>query len=750
MPDHTKTMKRNHWNSCTFTLSTLLLASLSQLQAQDAAYQKIENGIQLKVGEAVVELTAATPTALHLGVSYSGTSAPAASVFLAGPVGREQVNWQPVQQGALVGIKTDAGELLVDPAQHQWTLEDANGQTLIPPCDLGHADTGSVVVSVGWDKDTPVTVYGCGNGTRALEQSDVKTRVGNGVAVVPYFWAPKGYGVLALAGDDNKPAFWSATPGQGYINWTFPGGTADLYLMPAANLRAVATAFDQLTGFPPVPPRWAFGYMQSRYGWKDRAYVEDAFHQFLTRNLPLDVLIFDFEWYTKHPDYSVRPEGEADFSDFGWNPLLFPNPTAQIADFNAHGVHFVGIRKPRLGNTALLNMMREKGWGLAGLQQGRGLDARGLNYRDPAVRAWYAPQLGPLLACGIDGWWNDEGEGTYCTYYYWNLAEQDAQERFRPGMRLWTLNRAFEPGLQRLGAAAWTGDIGTSWAQLALTPTHLLNWSLAGMPYGACDLGGFLGTPTPQMFTRWMQVGAFLPVMRAHSDVKVQPHFPWLYGLEAEKDIRLALDLRYRLIPYYYSLAYEAHDTGVPLMRPLVMEFPQDPNVANMSDQWFMGDGLMVAPIITESNQRSVYLPAGDWYDFTSHQRLEGNRTITVTAGLDEIPLYVRAGSILPLGPVIQHTSELPGGPLEVQVYPGRDATFTLMEDDGKTTAYLNGQFRRTTFTWDDAARRLSWKVEGPYAGKDIFKHMKVEVFDPQGVHQAKGSLFSSGSVTVK
>ncbi len=245
-----------------------------------------------------------------------------------------------------------------------------------------------------------------------------------------------------------------------------------------------------------------------------------------------------------------------------------------------------------------------------------------------------------------------------------------------------------------------------------------------------------------------MQSGVFYPVMRAHSTHLAQPHFPWAFGADAEQAMRLALDLRYRLIPYYYSLAYEAHETGVPLMRPMLMAYPQDPNVADMSDQWFMGDGLLAAPILTQTNQRPVYLPADDWYVFNTNQRQAGNRTITASAGLNDIPLYVRAGTILPLGPVIEHTLQMPGGPLEVQVYPGRNAAFTLVEDDGVTTAYLKGNNRRITFTWDDAARRLSWKTEGHYDGKDIYQQLKVVVFDPQGVRQAGKALTSHGSET--
>jgi len=254
-----------------------------------------------------------------------------------------------------------------------------------------------------------------------------------------------------------------------------------------------------------------------------------------------------------------------------------------------------------------------------------------------------------------------------------------------------------------------------------------------------------MGQNTPELLTRWMEAGVFFPVMRSHSSNRVQPRFPWLHGEQAEAAIRKALELRYRLVPYYYSLAHEAWEKGTPLMRPLAMEFPDDPQVANLTSQWLMGQGLMAAPILTEKNRRSVYFPKGTWYALGSNKTCAGGQNEDVSAALDEIPVFVRAGTILPLGPVVQHTRDLPGGPLDVQVYPGANSTFTLVEDDGNTTAYKTGNLRRVTFTWNDRARSLVWKVRGLYRGKDIFKTMKVTVLDPNGVVTRNGSLESAG-----
>ena len=295
----------------------------------------------------------------------------------------------------------------------------------------------------------------------------------------------------------------------------------------------------------------------------------------------------------------------------------------------------------------------------------------------------------------------------------------------------------------------------TRWDLFQRTCTDLINYSVAGMPFCACDIGGFMPTKkapplTPELLTRWMEAGVFFPIMRTHSSNTVPPHFPWLYGPDAQAAIIKAIDLRYRLIPYYYSLAYATHETGLPLMRPLAMDYPGDASVANLSDQWTMGPGLMVAPVVQQgATTRTVYLPQDRWYPFETNTPQAGGQTITAEAGLDAIPIYVRAGTILPLGPVVPNTDAMPGGPLDLQIYPGRDATFTLVEDDGQSTKYLRGEFRKTTFTWKDASRELSWTREGDYAGPHAFQEMTITLFDPSGKKKLTTSLAPQGSIQI-
>ena len=730
------------------------MTATARLASAQTNVSQTEHSVIVTVGSAQIEAAAVTPGAFRLSVSYDGKPKPHQSIFLTDAVNSQPaVQGKVVREGKLVGVATATGELLIDPTDGAWTLHDSKGGVIIPPSKIGEEkkdDKGKprVFLDVEWKKGKPPTFYGSGNGVVSLVQTQGISRVGNGIAVEPRYWSDSGYLALAVGSDDNVPARWATPEGKDHVTWRFDGSSADLYLMPAATLYDAATAYAGLSGAPAVPPRWTFGYLQCRWGWKDRAYIEDTLKQFNDRKLPVDAFIFDFEWYTTEPDYKLPPEGQTNFVDFGWNPALFPDPVKQLADYQAQGIRMMGIRKPRLGNAETLQMIREKGWGMPHTEGHEAFDARDINFQNPDVRAWYAQQTGKLLDAGVAGWWDDEGEVTFTTYYYWNQAQSDAMAIFRPGARSWTITRAFQPGLQRFAAATWTGDIKANWGELEKTPTHLLNWSLAGMSYGTCDIGGFKGETNPELLTRWMEAGAFFPVMRSHSRHENTPHFPWLYGPDAEAAIRKALDIRYRLIPMYYSLAHEAYRTGAPLMRPLLMEFPNDPKVANLSSQWLIGRGLMAAPLLQEGGKRSVYLPDDKWYLFDGNTKVAGNRSVDLTVALDEIPVYVRAGTILPLAPILLHTDQLPGGPLELQVYPGKNASFTLVEDDGLTTAYAKGQVRRTTFTWDDARRHLSWQIEGPYAGKDIFTSMKVKVFDSK-LKLVDGSLAASGALDI-
>ena len=485
--------------------------------------------------------------------------------------------------------------------------------------------------------------------------------------------------------------------------------------------------------------------------------------QFRNGSYPIDSWISDFEWFTATPDYSLPEQGSPTYTDFGYGPATFPDPAAQLKQYHDElHMRFGGIRKPRLGNSELLVMAHSKNWTVdADHSGGAPGGTRNLNYTVTALREWYAEQHAHYLKEGVDFWWNDEGETYYFAFYYWNLAQVAGLATYDSKKRFWTINRSYSLGMSRLGAVIWSGDIQVSWDSLVNQPGYVLNWHMAGVGYITCDSGGFNGPDTsPLLLTRWYQYAAFMPIMRVHSTHDDKPHFPFLYGEEAGDAMRDALNLRYRLLPYHYSLAHAAYQPGgISIMRPLLWSYPDDDAVSEMTTQWFDGPNLMAAPVLSQDNSSSVYLPAGDWYTFNtagSKVRMHTGPANVTSADvpLDVIPVFVRPGAIIPLGSVIQHVGELPGGPLEVQVYSGADGTFALVEDDGETTGYAQSagsSTRTTTFAWTEASGTLTWKVDGEYAGADVYTACSVVLFSSAGKQgPLVGKLGAGGSVTFK
>lgn len=549
---------------------------------------------------------------------------------------------------------------------------------------------------------------------------------------------------------DNGPA---GMPG---VAWTVDGTSVDIYLMPAADAYDFRRAHKELTGPPAMIPRYAFGFMAGRWGWKDRADIEEKLDAFRSGNFPIDAFISDFEWFTNANDYGLPPNGSATYTDFGYNAVTFPSPKEQLAKYHSMGFKFGGIRKPRLGNTDLLNTCRANGWLVPGGVNG--VD-RNMNYSTEAARKWYGDNNNHYLEDGVDFWWNDEGEVTYFMFDEWNDAQSSSFKAVKPKQRFFSLNRAYTPGMQKYGLAIWTGDVSVSWTSLSQQPEAMLNAQLMGMPYIGCDTGGFKGpNDTPELLTRWYQVAALMSIMRVHSNNEQIPHFPFLYGDAAAHAMRKALELRYALIPMLYSLGHLAFENGTPITRPLFMEIPQDSFVTNITDQWLVGTGLMAAPVMTpaeagtNSTYRNVYFPNATaswqyqqrfehrgtniWYEFNTSTTHVGGTSKNFLVPLDVVPVFVRAGTILPLAPKIQHTGQLPGGALQIQVYTGADASFTMVEDDGETTAYAtdSGATRRTTFNWDHATKKFTWHVEGSFKDKSIFTRYQLTVITPAGV----------------
>jgi alpha-glucosidase/alpha-D-xyloside xylohydrolase len=346
----------------------------------------------------------------------------------------------------------------------------------------------------------------------------------------------------------------------------------------------------------------------------------------------------------------------------------------------------------------------------------------------------YWPAHKPLYDIGVDGWWPDQGDGYDAPSrlarirMYWEGSQQ-----WRPNERPYALHRNGYAGMQRYGAFLWSGDVSTTWETLKTHVPVAVNTGLSGIPFWGTDIGGFVPTSeyTGELHVRWFQFGAFNPLFRAHGR-NWQLRLPWGWNLgtmgvsespaspdpaelnnpQVEVICRKYLELRYRLMPYLYSAVRECAQTGLPIIRAMWLHYPDDLAAAARGDQYLWGRDILVAPVVERAaTSRRLYLPRGTWYDFWTEKPADGGREIDRAVDLETMPLYVRAGAIVPMGPVKQYTSEPVEGPLTLVVYPGSDGTFLLYEDDGQTFDYRKGEWMGMAMQWRNAQRRLTLQL---------------------------------------
>jgi len=641
-----------------------------------------------------LKINAVDSNTFHLVAYPSGLPTPPPSPFVV-----KRADWpgaKSVNHATASSVDVPAGHFVLD-YTGGWTFK-GGGKSL-----SGSVTAGTETTTFTLKHGPGERFYGAGNEKRdfsgPLTHPSGTVIVDNGMTRVPFLWSTAGYSILVA--NNQTGSQWKDE--NGILTWTIPNSYADIYLSIAPNAYGLLDAYSRLTGPALLPPKWTFGFLMSKWGYKDNADIRDKWTQFRNRKIPVDAFIYDYEWFK---------------DDWEFNPAnLTPK---DIADMHAMGLHMAGIRKPRI-NGANLDFARKMGWVLS---SPIGTDLR---FDLPEAAYWWWSHQAPLAKAGVDGWWNDEAEQTLDEFFYMSKAQYEGWRAMSP-RRSWMINRGFAPGIQRLGAATWTGDTHGSWETLRNQKGIMLNWSLAGMPFTSDDIGGFENVPTPELLTRWMQSSAFGPVMRAHC-VFNENRWPWAYGPEAEAAIKKAIELRYRLIPYNYTLAEETTRTGAPIMRPMVLEYPSDPKTYDMRDEWLMGSRLLAAPILNEGGKRDVYLPAGGWFDFNTSSSVQGGQTLSITAALDQIPMYVRAGSIIPLGPIMQSTMLGKADPLEVRVYPGADADFSLYEDSGDDYDYQKGVCTRIPMHWDDRSSTLTvGKRTGSYPGMLATRNFSVTV----------------------
>jgi len=548
---------------------------------------------------------------------------------------------------------------------------------------------------------------------------------------IPFFMSSYNYGIFL----DNtyKTQFDFGEQSNDYYSFDAPDGPFIYYFIHGKDYKQILSRYIDLTGKPILPPKWAFGFAQSRGLYTKEAQALEIAAEFRRRQIPCDIIYQDIGW-TQH------------LQDFEWREGNYSNPEQMLTTLREQGFRVILSQDPVISqnNRRQWAEADSLGFFVRDVRTGTTYDMPWpwggncgvVDFTLPAVADWWGAYQQKPLDAGAAGFWTDMGEPAWSNEedldrlhmqhhigmhdevhniygLTWDKVVKEQFEQRNPNRRVFQMTRAAYAGLQRY-TFGWSGDSGNGgdvtegWPQLRNQVAIGISAGLGGIPFWTTDISGYCGDITDheamaELYTRWMQFGIFNPLSRAHheGDNAVEP---WQFGERAERHSRSAIELKYRLFPYLYSYAREAHDSGLPLLRGLFMEYPHDEQALAIDDQFLFGEELLVAPVLRKGERvRRLYLPEGEWYDFHDpRQTYFGGETIAYRAPLSVIPLFVKKGSIIPMMPVMQYIHERSDYPLWVHVYPHYEeesARFELYEDEGEDLGYLENVASRTLFT---------------------------------------------------
>jgi alpha-glucosidase len=594
-------------------------------------------------------------------------------------------------------------------------------------------------------------------------------------------------------------------------SFSAPNGPVDYYLLYGPSPKRVVEAYAWLTGPTPLPPLWSFGYQQSRYSYYPESEVRAIANRLRADHIPSDAIYLDIDYQKDNRPFTV------DAAKFP----TFPQMIQDLARQNFHVVAITDLHIAKLPNAGYAPYDS----GIAGdhfVKNPDGTTYVGPVWPGPSVfpdftrkisRDWWGTLYKDLAAQGVAGFWNDMNEPavfvaptkTMPDNVQHRIDEPGFKKRtaihleihnvygmensrgtyegllaLQPNQRPFVLTRASYAGGQRY-AATWTGDNSSTWNHLRMTIPQIENLGLSGFAMSGADVGGFAGSPPPDLLTKWLELAAFQPIDRDHAAKGTRPHEPWVDGPEQLAIRRHYIEERYRLMPYLYTVAEEMSRTGLPIMRPLFLEFPNattdgHPLDLDAAGEFLFGPDLLVAPNPSpeEVAPYEVHLPPGVWYDYWSGDRLDQltqtaaqdleqrdrkqpTKPVLITPTLDTLPVYVRGGTILPIAPLVQSTNEIPQGPLTLRVYAGPDCSGDLYQDDGKSFAFRTGAYLRIQFTCQTNSDGTLAIHIGAQQGAFVpwWKEIRVEAFGwtPQRrlatANQTTATIEQSGSAWV-
>ncbi|HTS38055.1 MAG TPA: TIM-barrel domain-containing protein [Candidatus Solibacter sp.] len=763
--------------------------------------QPLRDGVEIHSGAAILRITAQRDDILRVRIAADGKLPEDASWAVLSAPRTKTIDVKPIEDASSVGFRTAAVELRVERNPLRIVLRDLSGNIVCTDIARGtQLAHGGFTIS----KDMPADAhfYGLGDKSGTFDRRNQSYTLWNtdqGVQdtadplykSIPFFMSisqGRSYGLFL----DNTWRTWFDFGKQSREAYSFgaEGGALDYYLIYGPTPKQVLRGFIYLTGTPPLPPLWALGFQQSRYSYMTAAEAKRVADRLRTDKIPSDTLYLDIDYQDRNRPFTV-------------NSKTFPNFAQFVADLRKKHFHLVTITDLHIAHVA------SQGYspydtGHAGdhfVKTRDGDEFVGIVWPGPAVfpdftraqtREWWGNLYKDFVADGVSGFWNDMNEpsvfdGPAKTMPLDNVhrieepgfatrtaphteihnvfgmenerATYDGLLKLRPSERPFVLTRATYAGGQRYGFT-WTGDNSSVWSHLQLGTQMVLNLGLSGISFVGDDVGGFNASPPPDLLTRWIELGAFKTLFRDHTTKDSKPQEVWVHGPEQEAIRRRYIETRYRLLPYIYTLAEEASRTGLPLTRPIFLEYPEimapgAPDFDHLDTEFLLGPDLLVAPPPLPDTLDDYYVryPPGEWFDFWTGQKMPpqpfGPDIVQIAKAvaqpelaatfrgptnihppLDTMPVYVRAGSILPMQPVIQNTDETPRGPLELRVYPGTNCNGSIYLDDGHTFRYQQGDFLRQQFSCEVSAGSVLVKFaarQGSYA--PWWKDLEVVVY---------------------
>lgn len=717
------------------------------------SYERTANGLRTTLQSMKVEIQFLTPKIVRVLKTPEGLVLDKKSLSVVKTA--EAVALTVQQNDAVVTLSSSDLRVALNVSTGKVTYFDLNGNQLFTEKEYGTQFTptrdvqkNTFMARQAFLLDKDEALYGLGeqqNGKLMQRGQRIELKNENMRICIPYFLSLKGYGVFW----DNY-ASTTFTDNVQETSFESLGDCSDYYFMYGGSPLAVVAQMRELTGQAPMFPLWAFGYWQSRERYKTQFELMEVVKKYRALNVPLDGIIQDWQYWGKDSMWNAM----------AFNSQTFPKPQAMVDSVHQLNAHLMIVAWPGFGpQTKQYAEFKSKNMLINFDTWPPNSGTTPYDIYNPKARDIYWDYLNKgVFSLGSDAWWLDSTEpdhinvkesdfdqptflGSYRSVVnaFPLLHVQGVYEHQRAttsAKRVTILTRSAFAGQQRFGANSWSGDVTSSWRSLRNQLPAALNFSLTGIPYWNADIGGFFagrynrdgGAHNPEfqeLYVRWLQFATYTPMMRSHgTDIPREIYQFGKKGDWAYDAIEKNIKLRYRLIPYLYSTAWSVTSASASILNALPLVYPQDKNVLNCTDEFLFGNSFLVAPVIEPMytsrkdgkvtadfgrvGKRQVYLPKGsNWIDFWTGETLTGGQSIDRETPVDLTPVYVKSGSILPWGPEVQYASQKDWSKLEIRVYPGADATFTLYEDEKDNYNYENGAFSTITFNWNDADRTL-------------------------------------------